>query len=133
MMGNANLPNPGHAHYPLSPQFYLTIIARFLAGMGFFTDAYDLFSIPIVTGLLGRIYYQTPGTANPGSLPPNVNAAVNAMALIGTLMGQLFFGWLGEIHRSFQLCTSAFLRHFDGLQSCTYLTSPNQGSLAWLP
>ncbi|XP_024378383.1 low affinity inorganic phosphate transporter 1 [Physcomitrium patens] len=70
--------------------------AIIIAGMGFFTDAYDLFSIPIVTGLLGRIYYQTPGTANPGSLPPNVNAAVNAMALIGTLMGQLFFGWLGD-------------------------------------
>ncbi|KAK6164464.1 hypothetical protein DH2020_001328 [Rehmannia glutinosa] len=29
-------------------------------------------------------------------LPPNVSAAVNGVALIGTLAGQLFFGWLGD-------------------------------------
>lgn len=64
--------------------------------MGFFTDAYDLFSIPVVTGLLGRLYYQKPGATAPGTLPINVNAAVNAVALCGTLAGQLFFGWLGK-------------------------------------
>ncbi|KAI3891323.1 hypothetical protein MKW92_038348, partial [Papaver armeniacum] len=32
----------------------------------------------------------------PGSLPPNVAAAVNGVALVGTLVGQLFFGWLGD-------------------------------------
>lgn len=64
--------------------------------MGFFTDAYDLFSIPVITGLLGRLYYQKPGATTPGTLPINVNAAVNAVALCGTLAGQLFFGWLGK-------------------------------------
>ncbi|KAI4384472.1 hypothetical protein MLD38_002623 [Melastoma candidum] len=66
-----------------------------IAGMGFFTDAYDLFSISLVTKLLGRIYY-TSGTLKPGSLPPNVASAVNGVALCGTLAGQLFFGWLGD-------------------------------------
>jgi PHS family inorganic phosphate transporter-like MFS transporter len=70
--------------------------AIIIAGMGFFTDAYDLFSIPIVTRLLGRIYYYNPLTGKPGSLPANVNAAVNGVALCGTLAGQLFFGWLGD-------------------------------------
>ncbi|XP_024398003.1 inorganic phosphate transporter 1-1 isoform X1 [Physcomitrium patens] len=70
--------------------------AIIIAGMGFFTDAYDLFSIPIVTRLLGRIYYYDPLTGKPGSLPANVNAAVNGVALCGTLAGQLFFGWLGD-------------------------------------
>lgn len=70
--------------------------AIIIAGMGFFTDAYDLFSIPVVTGLLGRLYYQKPGDTTPGTLPVNVNAAVNAVALCGTLAGQLFFGWLGD-------------------------------------
>ncbi|TYG37042.1 hypothetical protein ES288_D13G110600v1 [Gossypium darwinii] len=28
-----------------------------IAGMGFFTDAYDLFSISLITKLFGRIYY----------------------------------------------------------------------------
>ncbi|XXG40593.1 hypothetical protein AAC387_Pa01g1273 [Persea americana] len=67
-----------------------------IAGMGFFTDAYDLFCISLVTKLLGRIYYYRPGSDKPGTLPPNVAAAVNGVALCGTLAGQLFFGWLGD-------------------------------------
>ncbi|KAF8401873.1 hypothetical protein HHK36_012822 [Tetracentron sinense] len=67
-----------------------------IAGMGFFTDAYDLFCISLVTKLLGRIYYHVDGAAKPGTLPPNVAAAVNGVAFCGTLSGQLFFGWLGD-------------------------------------
>ncbi|KAE8790617.1 phosphate transporter [Hordeum vulgare] len=67
-----------------------------IAGMGFFTDAYDLFCISLVTKLLGRIYYYREGADAPGSLPPNVAAAVNGVAFCGTLSGQLFFGWLGD-------------------------------------
>jgi PHS family inorganic phosphate transporter-like MFS transporter len=65
--------------------------------MGFFADAYDLFSISLLTRLLGRIYYQdyAPG-AKPGKLPIDANAAVTALALVGTLLGQLVFGWLGD-------------------------------------
>nr|ACG38622.1 inorganic phosphate transporter 1-4 [Zea mays] len=64
--------------------------------MGFFTDAYDLFCISLVTKLLGRIYYTDTSKDSPGSLPPNVAAAVNGVAFCGTLAGQLFFGWLGD-------------------------------------
>ncbi|CDP21515.1 unnamed protein product [Coffea canephora] len=67
-----------------------------IAGMGFFTDAYDLFCISLVTKLLGRTYYYVEGAEKPGSLPPNVSAAVNGVAFCGTLAGQLFFGWLGD-------------------------------------
>jgi len=67
-----------------------------IAGMGFFTDAYDLFCISTVTKLLGRIYYFDPNSDVPGILPPNVSAAVNGVALCGTLAGQLFFGWMGD-------------------------------------
>jgi PHS family inorganic phosphate transporter-like MFS transporter len=70
--------------------------AIIIAGMGFFTDAYDLFCVSLVTKLLGRIYYHVEGAAKPGSLPPNVSAAVNGVAFCGTLTGQLFFGWLGD-------------------------------------
>nr|BAE94384.1 putative phosphate transporter [Eucalyptus camaldulensis] len=69
--------------------------AIIIAGMGFFTDAYDLFCVSLVTKLLGRIYYYE-GKDKPGSLPPNVAAAVNGVAFCGTLAGQLFFGWLGD-------------------------------------
>ncbi|KAF7144844.1 hypothetical protein RHSIM_Rhsim04G0183500 [Rhododendron simsii] len=67
-----------------------------VAGMGFFTDAYDLFSISVVTKLLGRIYYTQPNAPKPGILPVSVNGAVTGVALVGTLFGQLFFGWLGD-------------------------------------
>ncbi|KAG6727036.1 hypothetical protein I3842_02G111200 [Carya illinoinensis] len=67
-----------------------------IAGMGFFTDAYDLFCISLVSKLLGRIYYTKPDLEKPGTLPPNVADAVNGVALCGTLAGQLFFGWLGD-------------------------------------
>ncbi|KAL3686966.1 hypothetical protein R1sor_013275 [Riccia sorocarpa] len=70
--------------------------AIIISGMGFFTDAYDLFSISNLTRLLGRIYYFKPGSSKPGVLPANVNAAVTGVALCGTLAGQLFFGWAGD-------------------------------------
>ncbi|EYU18336.1 hypothetical protein ABFS82_07G046600 [Erythranthe guttata] len=67
-----------------------------IAGMGFFTDAYDLFSISLVAKLLGRLYYTKAGAPKPGVLPPSVSSSVTGVALVGTLIGQLFFGWLGD-------------------------------------
>src|SRR4051794_36512935 len=69
-----------------------------IAGMGFFTDAYDLFCITTVSKLLGRLYY--PGTNldkhMPGTMPIRVNNMVTGVALVGTLMGQLIFGYFGD-------------------------------------
>ncbi|GMH18860.1 hypothetical protein Nepgr_020701 [Nepenthes gracilis] len=84
-----------HALDAAKTQWY-HFTAIVIAGMGFFTDAYDLFSISLVTRLLGRIYYTAPNPTKPGTLPINVSAAVNGVALCGTLAGQLFFGWLGD-------------------------------------
>ncbi|KAG6571519.1 putative inorganic phosphate transporter 1-7, partial [Cucurbita argyrosperma subsp. sororia] len=88
----SDLQIPLNSQYP-DEVYDKTII---IAGMGFFTDAYDLFCISLVTKLLGRIYYYVDGAPKPGSLPPNVAAAVNGVAFCGTLAGQLFFGWLGD-------------------------------------
>jgi PHS family inorganic phosphate transporter-like MFS transporter len=54
-----------------------------------------------VTNLLGRIYYQdnpfvTNSTVNPGVLPIGTNAAISAVALVGTLCGQLLVGHIGD-------------------------------------
>ncbi|XVE86018.1 hypothetical protein DITRI_Ditri18aG0002600 [Diplodiscus trichospermus] len=67
-----------------------------IAGMGFFTDAYDLFCINAVTKLMGRLYYYDPTSPKPGAFPDNIKNAVTGVALFGTLAGQLFFGWLGD-------------------------------------
>jgi PHS family inorganic phosphate transporter-like MFS transporter len=72
------------------------VTAIIIAGMGFFTDAYDLFCITTVSKLLGRLYYYDPITGNPGKLPTNVNNVVTGVALVGTLSGQLVFGWAGD-------------------------------------
>ncbi|XP_030530646.1 low affinity inorganic phosphate transporter 4-like [Rhodamnia argentea] len=74
--------------------YHLTAII--IAGMGFFTDAYDLFCISTVSKLLGRLYYFDPASSTPGKLPVHVNNWVIGVALVGTLAGQLFFGLLGD-------------------------------------
>ncbi|GMI73195.1 ARABIDOPSIS THALIANA PHOSPHATE TRANSPORTER 1, phosphate transporter 1;1 [Hibiscus trionum] len=70
--------------------------AIIIAGMGFFTDAYDLFCISAVTKLIGRLYYYDPATGKPGAFPKEIKNAVTGVALFGTFAGQLFFGWLGD-------------------------------------
>ncbi|OIT34631.1 PREDICTED: inorganic phosphate transporter 1-11-like [Nicotiana attenuata] len=72
------------------------VTAVIIAGMGFFTDAYDLFCISTVSKLLGRLYYYDPATKAPGKLPHMANNWVIGVALVGTLSGQLVFGWLGD-------------------------------------
>uniref|UniRef100_A0A0D9V3P9 H(+)/Pi cotransporter n=1 Tax=Leersia perrieri TaxID=77586 RepID=A0A0D9V3P9_9ORYZ len=69
-----------------------------IAGMGFFTDAYDLFCISTVSKLLGRIYYQPLDSTEkkPGALSLSANNMVIGVALVGTLMGQLVFGYFGD-------------------------------------
>ncbi|KAM7513963.1 hypothetical protein LguiA_003546 [Lonicera macranthoides] len=73
---------------------YYHFKAIIIAGMGLFTDAYDLFCIPPIMRLIGRIYYKH---------DPNfeVNAVVTStmigMSLLGTVIGQLIFGRLGDL------------------------------------
>ncbi|KAJ4974263.1 hypothetical protein NE237_007437 [Protea cynaroides] len=67
-----------------------------IAGMSFLTNSYDLFYISLITKLIGCIYYYIPGSTNPGSLPPNVIAAINGVTFCGTLASQLFFEWIRD-------------------------------------
>ncbi|KXN85147.1 Inorganic phosphate transporter PHO84 [Leucoagaricus sp. SymC.cos] len=62
-----------------------------VAGVGFFTDAYDIFAINIASVMLGYVY----GAG--GRLNPNQDLGVKVAAPIGTLAGQLFFGWLADV------------------------------------
>ena len=40
---------------------------------------------------------QAPVNVGPGKLPLNINAAVSGVALCGTLAGQIFWGYVGDI------------------------------------
>jgi PHS family inorganic phosphate transporter-like MFS transporter len=79
--------------------FHVKVIL--ISGAGFFTDAYDLFSISLLTALLGRLYYQDNPfvlntTVSPGKLPLNINICLSVVALVGTLCGQVVIGVFGD-------------------------------------
>ncbi|KAI3840955.1 hypothetical protein MKW92_031358 [Papaver armeniacum] len=72
--------------------------AIIIAGMGLFTDAYDLFSITPVMKLIGRIYYngEDIDESERGVIPPSVVSIIVATALVGTVFGNLVFGYGGD-------------------------------------
>ncbi|XP_020212026.1 probable inorganic phosphate transporter 1-9 [Cajanus cajan] len=72
---------------------YYHFKAIIIAGMGLFSDAYDLFSITLIIKMIGRIYYKDRGNQT----PPVVASALVAVALFGTAIGQLVFGRLGDL------------------------------------
>lgn len=62
-----------------------------VAGVGFFTDAYDIFSISIAATMIGYVYHN--GKANTA----NQDLGVKVAHSVGTFVGQLLFGWLGDV------------------------------------
>ncbi|HYA58423.1 MAG TPA: MFS transporter [Thermoplasmata archaeon] len=99
----ASSPGPSLAERPGSPaasrqilsaldgarvqRFHLRTIV--VAGMGFFTDAYDLFVISLVIPILVAL---APG----GALSTTQIALLGSTALMGAAIGQILFGWLGD-------------------------------------
>ncbi len=65
-------------------RFHLKMI--FTAGMGFFTDAYDLFIIGVVTAILAPIWH----------LSIHQLAVLNATSLAAAAVGSIFFGFLSD-------------------------------------
>lgn len=63
------------------------------SGAGFFTDAYDVFIINLVMPMIGFVYY----SGNNNKVPSDVEGIVKGMASVGTLIGQLVFGFMGDI------------------------------------
>ncbi|KAF9161078.1 Inorganic phosphate transporter pho84 [Mortierella sp. AD010] len=66
--------------------------ACMVAGVGFFTDAYDLFAINLVSPMLGYVYYTNEGNV----LPPQIDLGIKVAASIGTFFGQIGFGYLAD-------------------------------------
>jgi PHS family inorganic phosphate transporter-like MFS transporter len=65
-----------------------------VAGIGFFTDSYDIFAINLVTSILGMVYWQG---ADEGVLPTNVSTGLKAATSGGAVLGQIGFGWLADV------------------------------------
>ncbi|KAH9989471.1 hypothetical protein BJV77DRAFT_963930 [Russula vinacea] len=62
-----------------------------VAGVGFFTDAYDIFAINIASQMLGYLY------GHNRALNVNQDLGVKVATPIGNLFGQLLFGWLADV------------------------------------
>ncbi|KAK0495364.1 phosphate transporter [Armillaria luteobubalina] len=68
--------------------FHVKVCA--VAGVGFFTDAYDIFAINIGATMIGYVY----GAG--GKLNTNQDLGLKVATPVGTLFGQLLFGWLAD-------------------------------------
>ncbi|KIM88284.1 hypothetical protein PILCRDRAFT_95578 [Piloderma croceum F 1598] len=62
-----------------------------VAGVGFFTDAYDIFAINIASTMLGYVY------GKGQKLNINQDLGVKVATPVGTFVGQLLFGWLADL------------------------------------
>ncbi|KAG8783474.1 Inorganic phosphate transporter pho84 [Ceratobasidium sp. 428] len=71
--------------------------ACLVAGIGFFTSSYAVFAIDIAAQMIGYVYGRAD---NPNMLPTlsrNQELGLKVATPIGTLLGQLVFGWLGDV------------------------------------
>lgn len=64
-----------------------------VAGVGFFTDSYDIFAINLAVQMLGMAFWKSTG----GVIPSNVQIALKAATSGGTVIGQIGFGWLADM------------------------------------
>jgi MFS transporter, PHS family, inorganic phosphate transporter len=64
-----------------------------VAGIGFFTDSYDLFAMNLALQMVGMAFWQDNG----GVIPPNVQTAIKAAISGGAVIGQLGFGVLADL------------------------------------
>ncbi|OVA08703.1 General substrate transporter [Macleaya cordata] len=77
---------------------YYHFKAIVIAGMGLFTDAYDLFCIPPVMKLIGRVYYYDHyhDEQRAITVPPSLVSISVAIPLLGTVFGQVVLGTFGD-------------------------------------
>lgn len=61
-----------------------------VAGVGFFTDAYDIFALNVVIPILELVYWD-------GHMPQAYETALIVSTLIGTLIGQAMFGFFADV------------------------------------
>lgn len=62
----------------------------FISGIGFLADSYDIFIISLSVEILAHLYFSS------SSLPPIYDNFLKASSLIGTFLGQIIFGYLGD-------------------------------------
>ncbi|KAI0017260.1 phosphate permease [Xylariomycetidae sp. FL0641] len=75
-----------------APFGWYHVRACVVAGVGFFTDSYDIFAVSLLNLMLGIVYFQD----NKGKLPMSSDNAIKLSTSAGTVVGQLGFGYLAD-------------------------------------
>lgn len=75
-----------------APFGWYHVRACVVAGVGFFTDSYDIFTASLLTIMLGIVYF--PGV---GVMPASSDSAIKLATSAGTVVGQLGFGALADM------------------------------------
>ncbi|KAI4727121.1 inorganic phosphate transporter [Aureobasidium sp. EXF-10728] len=110
-----------------------------VAGVGFLTDAYNIFAINLVMPMIGHIYYPD-STPQPAIVPQKYTVAINIATLGGSILGQLSFGlagdWLGRRKAyGLELIITIAAALGSAMASNGYASDDDQGSMsliAWL-
>ena len=77
-----------------APFGWYHVRAIVVAGVGFFTDAYDIFAINLVSSMLGVAFWQR---SNKGKIPNHADTAIKVATSGGTVIGQVGFGAIADI------------------------------------
>ncbi|EDU45291.1 Inorganic phosphate transporter [Pyrenophora tritici-repentis] len=67
-----------------------------VAGIGFLTDAFGLFALNVVTPMLGYVYWPHHLEGGVPSVPSSVKTAMMCSTLVGTMLGQIGFGFAAD-------------------------------------
>ncbi|CAG8759291.1 17077_t:CDS:2, partial [Dentiscutata heterogama] len=66
-----------------------------ISGVGFFTSAYDLFVVNLISNILGYAYYDSDYFSK-DTVPTNLDTGIKTSAAIGNIVGQILFGWMAD-------------------------------------
>jgi PHS family inorganic phosphate transporter-like MFS transporter len=76
-----------------APLGWYHLRACIVAGVGFFTDQYDIFTVSMLTIMLGIVYWPQ----HKGTMPTPSDTAIKVATSGGTVIGQVAFGILADI------------------------------------
>ncbi|KAK2801795.1 acid phosphatase pho5 [Onygenales sp. PD_10] len=80
-----------------APFGWYHVRAVVVAGIGFFTDAYDIFAINLTVAMLGVVFWQDAAMPKTGLIPSSADTAIKVATSGGTVIGQVGFGWLADV------------------------------------
>lgn len=69
--------------------------AIMVAGIGFMTDSFDIFAINIATSMFAYVYWGST-IGGDAHIPSSTSTIIKVSTSVGTVIGQLFFGWLAD-------------------------------------